>query len=94
LKAVARELAKCKLDVVRVQEVGWDRGGTALVDGCKFFCENGVTDHHLGTGFFVYKGIISAVKKTELISDRSCKQEVLGVVFSMCMPQLRIKIII
>ena len=26
LKAAARELAKCKLDVVGVQEVRWDKG--------------------------------------------------------------------
>jgi hypothetical protein len=28
LKAVARELAKYKLDLVAIQEVGWDKGGT------------------------------------------------------------------
>jgi len=27
LTAVARELARCKLDLVGVQEVGWDKGG-------------------------------------------------------------------
>jgi exonuclease III len=29
LRAAARELARYKLDVVGVQEVGWDKGGTA-----------------------------------------------------------------
>ena len=28
LKAAARELARCKLDPVGVQEVRWDKGGT------------------------------------------------------------------
>jgi hypothetical protein len=28
LKTVSGELAKCKLDLVGVQEVSWDKGGT------------------------------------------------------------------
>jgi hypothetical protein len=27
-------------------------------------------DHHLGTGLFIHKGIISAVKMVEFVSDR------------------------
>jgi hypothetical protein len=33
-----------------------------------FFYGNGNADHHLGTGFFVHKGTISAVKRVESIS--------------------------
>jgi formate dehydrogenase assembly factor FdhD len=34
------------------------------------FYGNGNTDDHLQTGFFAHKGIISAVKKVEIVSDR------------------------
>jgi hypothetical protein len=33
---VARELARCKLDLVGVQEVRWDKGGTVVVGNCIF----------------------------------------------------------
>jgi hypothetical protein len=32
LKTVPRDLAKCKLDLVRVQEVKWDKGGAKPAD--------------------------------------------------------------
>jgi hypothetical protein len=34
---VARELAMYKLDLVDVQEVRWEKGGTARVTDCIFF---------------------------------------------------------
>jgi hypothetical protein len=35
------------------------------------FCfRNGNADQHLGIGFFVHKGIISACKRIEFISDK------------------------
>jgi len=37
LKAAARELAKYKLDVVGVQEVRWDKGGTVRAGDYDFF---------------------------------------------------------
>jgi exonuclease III len=56
-RAVAEEITKYKLDLVGVQEVRWDRGGT------------GNDNHELGAGFFVHKRIMSAVKRVEYISD-------------------------
>jgi hypothetical protein len=53
---------------VRVQEVRWDKGGTKPADDYTFFY--GDADHHLRTGFFVRKRIISAVKRVEFVSGR------------------------
>jgi len=36
-KAAARELVRCKLDVVGVQEVRWDKGGTVGAGNYYFF---------------------------------------------------------
>jgi hypothetical protein len=69
LKTVSGELAKYKLYLVGVQVVRWDKGGTELADNCTLFYRNGSANHHLGTGFFVYKRIISAVKRVEFVSD-------------------------
>jgi hypothetical protein len=63
LKTVARELGKYKLDLVGVQEVRRDKGGTEQAEDCIFFYGAGNEDHQLGTGFFVHKRIISAVRK-------------------------------
>jgi len=35
-----------------------------------FFYGNGTTNHHLGTGFFIHIGTISAGKTIEFISNR------------------------
>jgi hypothetical protein len=52
---------------VGVQEVRWDKGGTEPAGDYTFFYGNGNADHHSGTGFFVHKRIISAVKRVELL---------------------------
>jgi hypothetical protein len=49
---VARELGKYKLDLVGVQEVRWDKGGTEQTEDYTFFYGAGNEDHQLRTGFF------------------------------------------
>jgi len=61
LTAAASELARYKLDLVGVQEVRWDRGGTIRAGDYNFFYRKGKENHQLGTGLFVHHRIISAV---------------------------------
>jgi exonuclease III len=70
LKTVATELGKYKLDLVGVQEVRWEKGGTERAEDYTLFYGAGNEDHQLGTGFFVHKRIISAVRRVEFVSDR------------------------
>jgi hypothetical protein len=57
------------LDLVGVQKVRWDRDSTKPVGQYTFYGrDNG--NHELGTGFFVHKRTISAVKRVEFVSDR------------------------
>jgi hypothetical protein len=70
LRAVVAEISKYKLDLVGVQEVRWDRGGTELAGRYTFFCGKRNENHELGTRFFVHKGNISAVKRVDFVSDR------------------------
>ena len=52
---MARELARYKLDLVGVQEVMWDKGGTVRAGDCIFFFEKGNENRQLGRGFFVHQ---------------------------------------
>jgi hypothetical protein len=46
-----------------VLDVRWDKGGTEPTNNYTFFYGNGNVYHHSGTGFFVHKGTISAIKR-------------------------------
>jgi exonuclease III len=70
LMTVARELAKYKLDLVGVQEVRWDKEGTARAGECTFFYGKGQENYQLGTGFFGHHRIVSAIKRVEFVSAR------------------------
>jgi hypothetical protein len=66
LMTVAKELSKYKLELVGLQEVRWDRGGTEPAGGYTCLCGKRNDNHELGTGFFVHKRIMSAIKETSV----------------------------
>jgi hypothetical protein len=70
MKNVAGDLGKCKVDLVGVQEVRWEKGRTERAEGYTFLYGQGNGDHQLGTDFFVHKRIVSAVTRVEFVSVR------------------------
>ena len=53
-----------------MQEVRWNKGGTARAGDYNFFYKKGNENRQLGTGYFVHHRIASAVKSVEFVSDR------------------------
>ena len=63
LAAAPRKLARytCILDLVCVQEVSWEKGGTVRAGDYNFFYGKRNENHQMGTRFFVHHRILSAV---------------------------------
>jgi hypothetical protein len=61
LMTVAKEISEYKLDT---------GGSTESAGEYTFFYGKCNGNHELGTGFFVHKRIVSAVKRVEFVSDR------------------------
>jgi hypothetical protein len=70
LRAMEEEISKYKLNLVGVQVVRWDGGGTEPASEYTFFYGKGNENHERGTGFFIHKRITSAVNKLEFVRDR------------------------
>jgi hypothetical protein len=64
------QLGGWALDLLGLQEVRWDRGGTEPAGQYTFFYGKGNQNHELGIGFFIHKIITLAVKRVEFVSDR------------------------
>ena len=69
LTAAARELAIYILDVVCMQDVRCDKGGTVRMEDYNFFYEKGNQNHQFATGYFTPQ-IGMTVKRVELFSNR------------------------
>jgi hypothetical protein len=57
LKTIVREIGKCKLELVGIQEVRWEKGSTDQAEDYAFLFGEGNEGHQLGKGFFIHKKI-------------------------------------
>jgi hypothetical protein len=64
---VSKGQPEYKLYMVGVQEVRWEGSGTEPSGEYTFFYGKGNENHELGTGLFVRRRIISAVKRVEFL---------------------------
>jgi hypothetical protein len=58
------------MEFVFLQEVRWEGSGIKPAGKHTFLYGKGNENYELGTGLFVHKRIISAVKRVESVSDR------------------------
>jgi hypothetical protein len=70
LRAVAEEISNYKSNLVGIQEVKLDGGGTEPAGEYTFFYGKGNENHEWGTSSFAHTRIVSAVKRVYLVSDR------------------------
>jgi exonuclease III len=71
LKTVTREVGKYKLDLVGVQGVRWETGGTERAEDYTFFYGQENEDHQLGTGFYVLRESYQRLREWSLLVTRS-----------------------
>jgi len=57
-------------DLVAVQEVRGVEDGSQPAENCTYLYGKENADHHIGTGFFIHKEIISAIKMCRIFSER------------------------
>jgi hypothetical protein len=70
ITAVARELARYKLDLLGVQEVRWNEMGTVRTGDYFVSIEKEMKIINGQQEFFVHHRIVSAGKRVEFVSDR------------------------
>jgi hypothetical protein len=67
LMTVSRELTRYKLDLVGVQEVRWEGGGTEPAGEYTFFYGMGNENHELGTGFLCIRESYQQLRELSLL---------------------------